>query len=265
MDRRCRGKGSAVDLQLSGKHAIVTGASRGTGRFIAERLIAEGMHVSFCARSAEGVAAAAAEMGEQATGAAVDVEDLAAVAAWVDECAERRGTIDVVVATTSAKGGIAPSIEGWRKSFDVDVLSTVAVIDAALPHLKAAGGGSIVQLGTTASVEFHHFPGGGYSYGAMKAALVNYISHLAKEVYADGIRANVVSPGPVYIDGGSWERIAQRMPDYYQQHVDQHPAKRLGRPDEVANVVAFLASPMSSWINAQNIVVDGGFTQRVAY
>ena len=167
--------------------------------------------------------------------------------------------------TISAKGGIAPTAEGWTKSFDIDVLGTVAVIEAALPYLRASGSGSIVQLGTTASVEFHHFPGGGYSYGAMKAALVNYISHLAKEIYADGVRANVVSPGPVYIDGGSWERIKERMPDYYLQHVEQHPAKRLGRPDEVANVVAFLASPLSSWVNGQNIVVDGGFTQRVAY
>jgi NAD(P)-dependent dehydrogenase (short-subunit alcohol dehydrogenase family) len=254
-----------VDLELSGKTAIVTGASRGIGRSIVERLLAEGMHVAFCGRDPERLAEAQAAFGDQATGSIVDSEDLEAMTAWVDGVAAARGRIDVVVPTVSAKGGIPPTPEGWRKSFDVDVLGTVAVIDAALPHLKAAGGGSIVQLGTTASVEFHHFPGGGYSYGAMKAALVNYVSHLAKEVYADGIRANVVSPGPVYIDGGSWERIKTRLPDYYTQHVEQHPAKRLGRPEEVANVVAFLASPASSWVNGQNVVVDGGFTQRVAY
>lgn len=254
-----------MDLGLTGKNALVTGASRGVGRYIAERLIAEGMRVAFCARSAEGVAAAAAAMGPAATGSAVDAADPTAITEWVDRSAAELGSIDVVVATTSAKGGIAPTLDGWRRSFEVDILGTAALIDAALPHLRAAGGGSIVQLGTTASVEFHHFPGGGYSYGAMKAALVNYVSHLAKEVYADGIRANVVSPGPVYIDGGSWERIRDRMPDYYDQHVAQHPAGRLGRPEEIANVVAFLASPLASWVNAQNIVVDGGFTQRVAY
>ncbi len=254
-----------MDLGLAGKTALVTGASRGIGRFIVERLLAEGMHVAFCARNPEGVAEAAAELGTDAIGAAVDVEDSEAVTAWVDDSAARFGSVDVVVTTTSAKGGIPPSLEGWRRSFDVDVLGTVSTIDAALPHLRAAGAGSIVQLGTSASIEYHHFPGGGYSYGAMKAGLINYISHLAKETYAEGIRANVVSPGPVYIDGGSWERIKDRMPDYYAQHVNQHPAGRLGRPDEIANVVAFLASPMSSWVNGQNIVVDGGFTQRVAF
>ncbi len=252
-----------MDLGLTGKKAIVTGASRGIGRYIVERLLSEGMQVAFCARNPEGVGEAAAATG--AIGTAVDVEDLDAVTAWVNESAAVLGGLDVVVTTTSAKGGVPPTIEGWRRSFDIDVLGTVAVIDAALPHLKAGDGGSIVQLGTSASVEYHHFPGGGYSYGAMKASLVNYISHLAKETYVDGVRANVVSPGPVYIDGGSWERIKDRLPDYYTQHVNQHPAGRLGRPDEVANVVAFLASPMSSWVNGQNIVVDGGFTQRVAY
>ena len=254
-----------MDLGLTGKTAIVTGASRWIGRFVVERLVAEGMQVAFCARNAEGVDKAAAELGAGVVGTAVDVEDPAAVTAWVDASATHFGSVDVVVTTTSAKGGIPPSLEGWRRSFDVDVLGTVSTIDAALPHLRDAGGGSIVQLGTSASVEYHHFPGGGYSYGAMKASLINYISHLAKETYAEGIRANVVSPGPVYIDGGSWERIKERMPDYYTQHVNQHPARRLGRPDEIANVIAFLASPMSSWINGQNIVVDGGFTQRVAY
>jgi 3-oxoacyl-[acyl-carrier protein] reductase len=259
-----------MDLGLKGRVAIVSGASRGIGRSVVERLLGEGMTVAFCARNPDGVSDALEALKAlgplgSVVGDALDVSDHDAVRAWVDSVADRFGRIDVVVAATSAKGGIPPTLDGWRASFEVDILSTVALFDAALPHVKAAGGGSIIQIGTTASVEFHHYPGGGYSYGAMKAALVNYVSHLAKESYADGVRANVVSPGPIYIDGGSWERIKTGKPDYYQQHVAQHPAQRLGTPEEVANVVAFLASPVSSWVNAENIVVDGGFTQRVAY
>ncbi|MEO8267449.1 MAG: SDR family oxidoreductase [Ilumatobacteraceae bacterium] len=90
-------------------------------------------------------------IGNGVIGTAVDVEDPAAVTAWVDDSAARLGGLDVVVTTTSAKGGIPPSIEGWRRSFEVDVLGTVAVIDAALPHLRAAGAGSIVCPTTTPS------------------------------------------------------------------------------------------------------------------
>jgi 3-oxoacyl-[acyl-carrier protein] reductase len=114
-------------------------------------------------------------------------------------------------------------------------------------------------------VEYHHYPGGGLSYGAMKAALVNYVAQLAKENGAAGVRANAVSPGPVYIRGGSWDRIEQGRPDYFRANLARQPSGRFGTAEVMAAVVVFLASPAASWINGQNIVVDGGFTQRIGY
>jgi NAD(P)-dependent dehydrogenase (short-subunit alcohol dehydrogenase family) len=117
----------------------------------------------------------------------------------------------------------------------------------------------------TPSLTDHYYPGGGLSYGPMKAALINYVSQLAKELGPEGIRANAVSPGPIYIDGGSWDRIGQRKPDYYEANKARHPSGRFGRADEVASVVAFLASPVASWVSGQNLVVDGSFTLRIGY
>ena len=215
----------------------------------------------------QGAKDAAKELGPngEGIGAAVDASDHPALAAWVEESARRLGGIDVIVSNASALGGIPHTPEGWRRNFEVDVMSAVTMVDAAVPFLRQSEAGSIVQIGTITAVENHYYPGGGLSYGPMKAALVNYVSQLAKELGPEGIRVNAVSPGPIYIDGGSWDRIRQKKPDYYEANKARHPSGRFGRADEVANVVAFFASPMASWVSGQNLVVDGSFTLRIGY
>lgn len=254
-----------MDLGLNGARAIITGASRGIGRVIAETLIAEGAQVAICARKEESLAEALDALGPNASGEALDVGDHAALAAWVESSAEAMGGLDIVVSNASALGGTAKSLDGWQKQFDIDILSTVAMVDAALPHLVASGIGSIVQISTITAVEYHGYPGGGNSYGALKAALINYMSQLAIELAPDGVRANTVSPGPIYIADGSWGKIEKHMPDYFAENVAHQPQGRLGTPQEVANVVSFLSSPAASWVTGENVVVDGAFTRRHAF
>jgi 3-oxoacyl-[acyl-carrier protein] reductase len=255
-----------MDLGLEGKHAIVTGASRGIGRAVAERLLDEGMQISICARDADGVARAVEEMGQRgdAWGEPVDVADHELLRGWAERAIERAGGVDVVVPNASALGGIPNDLSGWARNVDVDLLSAVLLVECALPSLRERSG-SIVQIGTITAVEYHHYPGGGLSYGAIKAALVNWIAQLAKAEAPNGVRANAVSPGPIFIEGGSWDRILAKKPDYFEANLARQPSGRFGTAPEVANVVAFLASPAASWVTGQNIVVDGGFTQRIGY
>ena len=255
-----------MDLGLNGTRAIVTGGSRGIGRTIAETLIAEGGHVAICGRNEETLDATVASLGSRATGRVVDVSDHEALTAWVDASAEAMGGLDIVISNASALGGPPDTPDKWRTVFETDVLSTVALVDAATPHLEASGIGSIVQLGTITAVEYHGYPGGTRSYGALKAALLNYTSQLAFELGPKKIRANSVSPGPIYIADGSWGLHRDRCaPDYFAENVEHHPQQRLGTPEEVARVVAFLASPAASWVTGDNVVVDGGFTRRHAF
>jgi 3-oxoacyl-[acyl-carrier protein] reductase len=255
----------AMDTQLRGLRAIVTGGTRGIGRTTTEHLVAEGCRVSFCGRSQESVDAAAAEMGEMTIGSVVDVSDHDALRQWVADSAAAMGGIDIVISNASALGGPPDTPDKWRTVFETDVMSTVTLVDAATPYLLASDHASIVQIGTITAVEYHSYPDGTRSYGALKAALLNYMSQLAIEMGPDKVRANSVSPGPIYIANGSWGYVKNAKRDYFEENVQHHPQKRLGTPEEVARVIVFLASPAASWVTGENIVVDGGFTRRHAF
>ncbi|MEM9131196.1 MAG: SDR family oxidoreductase [Actinomycetota bacterium] len=251
-----------MDLGLAGKKALITGSTKGIGRAIAETMLAEGASVAICARDEGGVDAALAELSEQGTvcGSAVDAGDLDSLKAWIDSSAQTLGGIDVYVHNTSAKP--QRKLEGWINNFNIDLVALVGGVEAAQEALTD-GGGSVVSIGTTASAE--HFGPGSGSYSALKAAVTNWTLGQAQVLGGQGVRCNVVSPGPIFIEGGDWDNIKQHMGDFYTMTEKTHPQGGLGEAQDVANAVAFLASDAARHINGVNLTVDGGFTKRVNY
>jgi 3-oxoacyl-[acyl-carrier protein] reductase len=250
-----------VDLQLAGRKALVTGGSKGIGRAVVESLAGEGATVAFCARGAEGVEACAAELtaaGHDVRGSAVDVSDGDALRSWVTGCAEELGGIDVVVANVSALA-IPPTEENWEASFRTDMLGTVRLVEAALPSLEASGAGSIVTISSVSGREIDFAAG---PYGTFKGAIVHYTQGLAHQL-AGRVRANSVSPGNTYFEGGVWESIESGDPELYERALGLNPTGRMARPEEIAVAVTFLASPVASFVTGTNLVVDGALTRGV--
>ena len=257
-----------MDLKLRGSKALVTGATRGIGLRIARLLADEGAHVGICSRTADAVAKTVEELqgrGVKAVGAAVDVTDAEAYPEWVESAARDLGGLDVFVSNVSM-GPATGGEEGWRGMFEADILAAVRGVEAALPFLRRSKAASIVLISSISGVMSKPLLAPGIlAYGAMKAALISYGAQISKQLAPEGIRVNMVSPGPIYFEGGPWDMIRQHLPQAYDDALKQCVIGRLGSPEEVASAVVFLASPVSSFTTGQNLHVDGGYMQHVAF
>ncbi|MGA8211098.1 MAG: SDR family oxidoreductase [Nocardioidaceae bacterium] len=250
-----------MDLQLDGTRVLVTGGTRGIGRAVVEAFLDEGAVVSFCARSSEEVAATQESLSERGdvTGSTVDVADAAALAAWVGQSAASLGGLDVVVANVSALA-IADTEENWELSLNVDVMHTVRLVKAAMPHLEQSRAASIIAISSVSGRESDFASG---PYGTAKTAIIGYIHGLAMQLAPQGIRANTVSPGNTYFEGGVWEAIEGGDPDFFKTAVELNPTGQMGTPEEIAAPVVFLASPVAGRISGTNLVADGALTRGI--
>ena len=250
-----------MDLQLKGKVALVTGGSRGIGRSIANCFAAEGADVAICARDAEGLAKAVSELeqhGTRVVGIPADVSTSGETEAFVVGAVEQLGRIDALVCNVGGREGegLADSTdEDWMRTFDLNLFHAVRAARATIPHFRDHGGGSITII---SSISGWKPAPSRAQYGATKAAEMFLAGSLAWELAEIGVRVNTVCPGSTMFEGGGWDRFKSENPEDYDRFAEQEfPSKRLGSPEEIADVTVFLASDRASWVNGASIPVDG--------
>ena len=248
-----------MGFDFSGRRVVVAGGSRGIGRATAMAFAAAGADVSICARGEDGLRAAReaiAAHGGVVHAAACELADEAAVARYVEQAAAALGGIDVLVNAASLMVG-GDGEEAWQASLGIDVMAVVRTCRAAHPWLSRSQAPAVVNLGSISGLEpSTRTP----AYGAAKAMVSHYTGSLAALWARQGIRVNCIAPGSIEFPGGLWDRRRVAGEPMYERVLRSIPFGRLGRPEEVAEAVMFLASPHARWITGQTLVVDGGQT-----
>ncbi len=246
-----------MDLELKGKKVLVTGGSKGIGKGIAKTFLDEGAIVAIAASTQQSLKSAKEDLGEVATFQAdlkneVDRKNL--FNAFIEEF----GTIDILINNVGGSSGgktMETSLEQFKDAMDLNYLSAVHFSQLAVPYMRESSSGSIINISSV----FGRESGGKPTYNSAKAAMISFTKSLADEVAKDGIRVNGVAPGSILHPTGNWQRRLEEDPDKINAFIKSEiPAGRFGNVKEVANVVAFLASPKANWVVGATLNVDGG-------
>ncbi|MEO0689708.1 MAG: SDR family oxidoreductase [Pseudomonadota bacterium] len=254
-----------MDLGLNGKKVIMNGGAHGLGLASLKLFAAGGADVAFFSRKDDKIEAAKAEIEAAGSGKVFgEVFDMAsggdAYKSWLEKAAGELGGCDIFVHTASSSG--TGGTGDWQNGLDMDIMGAVNGVEALTPHLANSGSGSIVFMSSTAALETFIAP---QAFNALKAALITYGSQLSQALAPQGIRVNTVSPGAIEYPGGNWEMIKGAMPELYEATLAKMPMGRFGNDEEVAKGIVFVASPAVPYMTGSNIVIDGGFTQRVQF
>ena len=255
-----------MDLALTNKAVLVAGSSRGIGKAIAQAFVAEHARVCITGRDASSLSATQKELGDVIAFAG-DLSDPGQAQAAVTKAVQEFGALDVLVCnlgTGAGQPGWDQHEDEWERLFRVNFQASTRLAQAAIPELIKTGG-NIVFVASITGMEATPAP---LPYSAAKAALINYSKNLARQLArstsGNGVRVNAVAPGNILFAGGSWERHLRNNRDGVSTMIDAEvPMNRFGTPQEIADVVIFLASARASFLTGECIVADGGQSRSI--